>query len=320
MVEVISVSAFRCRMWSLHERLDSEITDESCKEEIRSFTEHGQLVAVLGRRLRNDPDHDIELIYGARRLFVARHLNLPLRVEVRAMSDREALIAMHLENHQRKELSPYERGSSYAHWLRTGQFQSQEEIAKALDISASQVSRLLRLARLPAVVVNAFGTPVAIQENWGLALMDVLDDEARREAMIRTARALAKATPRPAAREVFQRLQGAPQSGSRRRRSMAQDKVIVGRTGAPLFRIRYQFGAIALIVPTGALSKASLAQIELNLTSILQHTEGALVETSPAVPACARSNMPHEQSPGVLLPQAARAHRITPVHQPSSCN
>ncbi len=165
---VVSVNPFRCRLWVLHDRLEEHVTEETCKAEIESFLSRGQLVPALGRALRGDPDYDVELIYGARRLFVARHVNKPLMVELQELTDHEAILAMHIENRQRLDISPYERGLSYVSWLRAGHFASQGELARALGISTSQVSRLCRLAGLPAVVVDAFRNPAEIREEWGL--------------------------------------------------------------------------------------------------------------------------------------------------------
>src|SRR5262245_26075307 len=132
MKTVVAVNPFDCRMWDLHDRLETQVTEESCKAEIESFSKHGQLIPVLGRPLTRDPTHKVELICGARRLFVARHINAPLLVDLREMSDREAIIAMDIENRQRADISAYERGLSYARWLRSGQFQSQDDLARQL--------------------------------------------------------------------------------------------------------------------------------------------------------------------------------------------
>src|SRR5579862_455650 len=107
---IVEVNPFRCCMWSLHDRLEDYLTEDTCKAELESFEKHGQLVPALGRPLHGNPDFDIELIFGARRLFVAKLLNRPLRVQVRAMNDREAILAMDVENRHRKDISPYERG------------------------------------------------------------------------------------------------------------------------------------------------------------------------------------------------------------------
>src|SRR5262245_57838727 len=143
MKSIVSVNPFRCRMWALHDRLETHVTEDTCRAEIESISKHGQLVPVLGRPLRQDPDYEVELIYGARRLFVARLINQPLLVELRELSDRDAIVAMDVENRLRQDISPYERGRSYARYLQSGFFKSQDEIARSLKISASQVSRLL---------------------------------------------------------------------------------------------------------------------------------------------------------------------------------
>ena len=101
------------------------------------------------------------------------------------MSDREAIVALDMENRQRRDLSPYERGVSYQNWLRKGYFTSQEEIARSLGISAAQVSRLITLAMLPSVVVNAFNSGFDIRETWGIALYKAWSDRQRQPELAR---------------------------------------------------------------------------------------------------------------------------------------
>jgi ParB family transcriptional regulator, chromosome partitioning protein len=277
MQPVISVNPFRCQMWPLHDRIESYITEGTCRAEIESFAKHGQLVPVLGRELKDDPNYDIELVYGARRLFVARYLNKPLAVEVRKMSDREALIAMDIENRQRVDISPYERGMSYASWLRSAHFQSQDDIARALKISASKVSRLLKLARLPAVVVDAFCSPAEICEGWGLDLMDALDDSQRRPAVLRKARELRAVEPRRDGRDVYRLLMTAP--GLREKlKPRGRTEVVKDLRGNLLFRLRQQRSAIAIVVPTARMSAHALEQIRLSVARILQSDVPQLVE------------------------------------------
>jgi ParB family chromosome partitioning protein len=228
-------------------------------------------VPVLGRPLHDDPTHDIELVYGARRLFVARHLNKPLAVELREISDREAIVAMDVENRQRADISPYERGMSYARWLRSGYFNSQDELASALKISSSQVSRLLKLARLPAVIVSAFASPVQICEGWGLDLIDALDDPERRQRTVNKARALGNIFPRLSAREVYQQLRAASAVGRKPKRG-AHDEVVKDLMGAPLFRIRQHANSIAVLLPVEKTSAQTLENIRSALRNIMQHS------------------------------------------------
>jgi ParB family transcriptional regulator, chromosome partitioning protein len=269
MSQIASVNPFRCRLWDLHDRLDNLVTEDTCREEIASFAKHGQLIPALGRRLHGDPDHDIELICGARRLFVARHLNVQLLVDLREMSDHEAIIAMDIENRQRKDISPYERGMSFARFLRGGHFESQEHLAKAIKISQPQVSRLLALARLPSVVINAFGSPAEIRETWGLDLAAALRDPSRRGATIARARALSSVTPRPPAIQVYQQLICAAVNG-RKIRMSSHDEVVTDLDGTPLFRIRQQEKTISMLLPRNRVSREVLDAVRDTVREVLQ--------------------------------------------------
>jgi ParB family chromosome partitioning protein len=262
-------------VWQLHDRLEDYITEQNCRDEIASFLQQGQLIPVLGRPAAPGGDCDVELIYGARRLFVARHINKPLLVEMREMSDREAAVALDVENRQRKDVSPYERGLCYARWLRAGHFQSQEDIAEALNISRSRVSRLLKLAKLPSCIVGAFSSGADICERWGLELTEVLEDPSRRPLVLQRARTIGSLTPKPPAADVFRQLL-AVSGRSRKRRAETHDKVVKGDDGVPLFRVREQRDSIALILPVNLLSRAALATIESTIADILERQSSKL--------------------------------------------
>lgn len=268
MREIFAVDPFRCRMWEFHDRLEQHVDETSCREEIESFLKHGQLVPALGRTLRDDPDYDVELIYGARRLFVARHLNKQLRVELRPMSNGEAIAAMDIENRHRLDISPYERGRSYVKWLQHKLFNSQEDIARQLKISASQVSRLMKLAQLPSVVVAAFKSPADICETWALELTAVLDDSKSRERTCALARSIASSPVRPEPREVLRRLLSASAPGHKIK-GTRHDEVVVGRKGQPLFRIRQLASTTAFVLPSERLSADLLAHLRLAISHVM---------------------------------------------------
>ena len=275
---IVSVNPFRCRMWSLHDRLEEQITEASCRAEIESIQRHGQLVPALGRRLKGEPMHDVELVYGARRLFVARHLNLPLKIELREMTDRDAIVAMDIENRQRQDISPYERGLSYARWLREGHFNSQDDIAAALRVSASHVSRLLKIARLPPVVVSAFNDIVEVREAWALEIAGALEDPEKRAATLKAAREISRMSPRPGAREVCRRLLAAPVTG-RKPSAKRTHEVICDEKGKPLFRVRHERRAIALLLPIDRVSAVSLQEVCVSLRALLQRNTGSVLDS-----------------------------------------
>jgi ParB family chromosome partitioning protein len=295
-MNIVSVSPFRCRVWSLHDRLQENVTEETCKEEIESFIAHGQRVPALGRVLKGDPDYDLELIYGARRLFAARLINKPLLVEVRDITDQDAIIAMDIENRQRKDVSPYERGLSYSRWLGAGYFSSQEDLARRINTSASQVSRLLKLAKLPAVIVNAFSSPVDIREEWGLELIETLNDANARRATIQTARAIASRTPRMCSREVIRELLAASADG-RKVKARPHDEVVHSADGRPLFRIRQQRRTIAVLLPVQIVSAGSMKVISNAVAEILQG-QSEFKETAKASAASAHRNGWHANGHG----------------------
>ncbi len=269
MKSVVAMNPFECRMWDMHDRLEMQVSEESCKAEIESFVKHGQLIPALGRPLSADLTHKVELIYGARRLFVARHLKVPLMVELRELADREAIIAMDIENRQRCDLSPYERGLAYARWLRSGHFRAQDDIARALRISASQVCRMLKLAQLPSVILDAFESPSVICEGWGLEIMQALEDPARRQATIRMARTIGETTPRPRAREVYRKLLSPPAEG-RRIKMQVHDEVVKDTGGRPLFRIRQQTNSVAFVVPLERVAPDVLDSVRQAIADILR--------------------------------------------------
>jgi ParB family transcriptional regulator, chromosome partitioning protein len=263
---VIAVSPLRCRVWSLHPRLDENLTEESCRKELESFRKHGQLIPVLGRPLRGNADYDIELIYGARRLFVARQLSMPLQVEVREISDREGIVAMDAENRLRRDISPFERALSYTRWLREGHFRSQGEIASALQISHAQVSRVLKLARLPAVIVEAFSAPSDLCEAWGERLANLLADAQSVPQMLHVARQIALNGQRPPAEKIFAQLCAAAKLSSKAR---TIETAVTTAQGEELFRISRQRAAVVFKLPLERLSRELLAEIERALSRIV---------------------------------------------------
>lgn len=296
MGQLINADPFRCRMWAEHERLEEYITEQSCKAEIASFKARGQRIAVLGRSVKGDASVDIELIYGARRLFVARHLNMPLKVELCELSDQEAAVALDVENRQRQDVSPYERGLCYASWLRAKYFTSQEEIAKALRVSPSQISRMLKIARLPTVIVGAFENPLEIRESWGLELARLWQDARRQRPLAAAARAVAQQRPRPAGEQVYELLMLSTQREVRRR-AEAHDRVITDALGQPLFRIRFYRKNVAFVLNAQRLGKDSLTHVTSVLSETLQRAIRQAVDSAP-------------DSPPDRRPASARARKL----------
>jgi len=176
------------------------------------------------------------------------------------------------------DVSPYERGLSFARFLRSGHFESQDDLARALKISQSQVSRLLTLAHLPSVVVSAFPNPLEIREGWGPDLASALRDGNKREAVIGRARSLAAASPKQSAVEIYQQLVAASAPG-RKVRTRSHDEVVTDVDGTPLFRIRAQEKAIAVLLPRDRMSQEMLNAVREAVRDALRHRNGDPMRT-----------------------------------------
>lgn len=261
----VAVNPLRCRVWGLHSRLEESLTEESCRAEIASFAKHGQLIPAMGRRVRGDTEFDVELIYGARRLFVARHLNRPLLVELCEISDRDGIIAMDLENRLRQDVSAYERAVSYDRWLREGYFSSQRELASALHLSPPQVSRLIKLARLPTFVLGAFACTADIREVWGAEISSMLNDPEAERRISEAACRIAAMGSRPPASDIYKQIANAARGDSARPR----ERIIKDEAGKELFRVKRRRGAIVFSVSTDVLSCLSIDEIERELAKVM---------------------------------------------------
>ncbi len=205
--------------------------------------------------------------------------NRPIAVELRTLNDKEALIAMDTENRLRKDISPYERALSYARWIHCGHFKSQDDIARALMISSSQVSRVLRLAQLPTAIVRAFDNPTELRENWAARLLDRLEDPGARHSLLEAARSMSAQAERAPAKEVYRRLLSASSKG-RKLAPRYHDVVVRDDKGAPLFRIRHQRDSIALLLPLDAVAEHTLRQITTVVSELLQAANAQVADST----------------------------------------
>jgi ParB family chromosome partitioning protein len=263
----ITADPFRCRVWNLNDRIEEYVTEETCRTEIASVERDGQLVPVVGRVLKDDPDFDIEIICGARRLFVARHLRIPIRIELKALTDRQAAATVETENSLRKQTSPYERGMWLAKLLRQGIYRSRDEMAKDLHITPTQVTRLLKFAELPAVVIGAFASPHEILESWAVELHKSWKDE-RRRLLTERSRSLGATMPRPTAVSVYETLVASP-ACVRRLRTRATPRIVRTASGAVVLRFEHQRKEVVLRIPNALVDPTIEAELTQTVAALL---------------------------------------------------
>jgi ParB/RepB/Spo0J family partition protein len=141
----------KIKPWRFANRPESEYGDlDGLSVSIGS---HGQQFSAVVR-----PSADgFELIAGRRRYEVCRSLGLPLKCDVRKLTDQEAFTIQAVENEQREELSAYARALDYQRALDAGLFPSVASLASSIGQSRASVSNILSFTRLSPRVKEAMG-------------------------------------------------------------------------------------------------------------------------------------------------------------------
>lgn len=249
------VDPARCRMWEHHNRDYAALSEERCHDLIVSLKAQGkQEVPALVRRVRDDPDHDFEVIFGARRHWSVSWLrshNYPdfkFLVEVRDLTDEEAFRLSDLENRTREDISDVERARDYLKALGLYYGGKQADMAERIKVSTSWLSRYLDLARLPEELLCAFASPHDLGIRNVTALKPLLKPEDRKARVLREAARIAavrgagEAVPTAPA-EVIRLLAAvadAPKKSGSPRKSGSAPATILTASGAPVFRIERQ--------------------------------------------------------------------------------
>lgn len=305
------VSPTKCRIWTFHVRSEDSINTVSCASLIRSMQKHGQRLPALARHRVSADGAEFELIYGARRLFAAQHLGIDLLIEVRDIGDRAAVIEMDIENRPREDISPYDRGLNYSRWLRAGYFINQVELAKELGVSEARVSRLLKYAELPAVVVAAFHSVRDIREEWAVRLANTCRDPKFRGDVMRRARERAATSRRGSAQCMYDGLLRG--TGIDRVKEQTHDKVIRGSSGKALFRIAFRAKTLHVILPRADLAADALDEITRRITGVLEQSgvsARAPVETRHSARSVERAARTPQLASRAGLPPLGRSQEV----------
>jgi ParB family chromosome partitioning protein len=209
------VDPARCRMWSRHNRAYSLLSPESCADLLDSLRAQGeQEFPAVVRRVSDDPDHDWEVICGARRhwsvsyLRNVEHRQIKFLIDERELTDEQAFRISDLENRARQDISDYERAVDYRDAVQAFYGGVAQRMAERLEVSKTWLSRFLDMAKLPAEVVEAFGDVRALRENHARELKPLLTDPTARPRVLTAAKDLAKR--QAARREALEPLMEAP--------------------------------------------------------------------------------------------------------------
>lgn len=184
------VNPSSCRLWECHNRSYELLNEVRCADLIEGFKSMGQQeFAAIVRRVEDDPNHNYEIICGARRHWTATYLGWDLLVEVRELNDEEAFRLADIENRDREDISDFERASDYKNALKTF-YSSQKQMAERLEVSVDWLSRFLALADLPDEIVKAYRDVTEIRVQHGRELAKGLKDAKARRLILAKAKEL----------------------------------------------------------------------------------------------------------------------------------
>lgn len=240
----------RVRIWPGNARVYAHLTEENCRDLIDSIiAEGGQKVPAIVRRIEADSDHEFEVIAGTRRHFAISWLRansypeMQFMAQVAQLDDEAAFRLADLENRARADVSDLERARNYLEALKTHYGNHQTRMAERLKLSKGWLSKMLKVATIPDVVIAAFAAPSDVQLKPAYTLAQALDDRETARAITGMAKQLAReqatrlaegVTP-IGATEVLRRLLNAP-------------KALAGAPVAEPYRYATKYGRTALTV------------------------------------------------------------------------
>lgn len=135
------------------------------RELLAAIEAQGQKSPIRLRAHPNDPAR-YQIVFGHRRVRIARKLSRPVLAVVEAINDVEHVIAQGQENSAREDLSFIER-AMFAKQLQDRGF-DRETIQAALSTDAPMITRMLSVSsRVPANIVAAIGRAKSVgRDRW----------------------------------------------------------------------------------------------------------------------------------------------------------
>jgi len=212
-------------------RHESSFQNQSFKDLKRDIQDAGGNVQpVKVRALANEVEGaKFELVYGHRRHEACLQLGLPVLAFVDNLTDQALFEEMERENRERADLSPWEQGTMYAKALDSGLYASARQLASAIGVDSTNLSRALALARMPSEVVDAFASPLELQFRWATDLKAALETDPL--GVMDRARKLASQRTNMTSKAIFAALLSpgdAPSTGAPAIRSFDKDGKVQG--------------------------------------------------------------------------------------------
>lgn len=259
------VDPARCRPWSLHNRALDHLDEASCADLITSLKAEGrQRIPAIVRRLKDDPDHDYEIIAGVRRWWTVSWLrahNYPqfqYLVTIQTVTDEEGFRLADVENRARKDISDLERARDYLRALDLFYGGSQTEMATRLNVSNGWMSRILEVGRLPQPILDAFPDSHGITARHAGQLAPLLRRAETRDRMIEAAASIAAGPMEREAHRIVADLVAA--ATATRPAKPKTSTAIASVAGKPMLKIeaRGRGGLVIQILPKSGADRTEL--------------------------------------------------------------
>jgi ParB family chromosome partitioning protein len=194
-VTQLQLDPARVRIWAGNARRYDALNETVCEDLIRSIlAEGGQKVPAVVRRVEGDPQHDYEVIAGTRRHWTIAWLRansypeMKFLAQVHELDDESAFRLADVENRARKDVTDLERARNYAAALPTYYGNHLSRMADRLKLSKGWLSKMIKVAKLPDAVVDAFADPADIRLKPAYPLAQALEEDERASAILVEAR------------------------------------------------------------------------------------------------------------------------------------
>jgi len=146
--------------------------DEAYRELKQAIRESGQSTPILVRPSTNDSQRYM-VVFGHRRLKVARELGIPVKAVVKKLDDIASAIAQGQENSARSNLSFIERAYFAQNLLASGM--TKDVVRSSLSIDEAMLSKMLGVIEVvPPPVLKALGASKKIGRDKWLSLRQLL--------------------------------------------------------------------------------------------------------------------------------------------------
>lgn len=148
----------------VRDRLEED--DQEFEDLLTAIRERGQDSPILVRPHPQASDRYM-VVFGHRRLRVAKALGRKIRVVVKELSDSDHLVAQGQENSARSNLSFLEKALFASHVARFHFDNDNRVVMSALSIDKASLSKMLAVAGMPAELLGAVGAAKGIgRDRW----------------------------------------------------------------------------------------------------------------------------------------------------------